>query len=890
MSTPISSVSGLASGLQWQDLVDQIMAAESARRIAPLQIRERALRSSIDAWHGYSSAIAKLTAAAASLRDGSAFDAVKLSGGISPTTGRTLFTAAAAPGAATGSYRVEVLSLAQSEKMGGAIRTSVSDPLGESGEFLINGRRIQIDASDSLTAIRDKINAANSGSAATHVTATILSTGTSASRLVLTSDATGASGIELVDGESGVLQSLGFVDGSLVANATADGGSRSHRFSSATMAIATLLGVTFPPPSVVKVGDKTISVDLATDTLASIAARINAVGGSASVVEETVNGTSYSRLSVGSRVSADGGDPGSLRTLEILGFVQGGRDAVAQSVRSSTILDDAASGGVATGSTLLTDLRSTGGGSLLANDTVSIRGMRGDGSTVSVDFSVAGNSTVDDLLTAINAAYGGGSRAATAAFSGGQFVLTDQQGGDSRLALSITSSGSGSLDFGRTETIAAGRAREITAGADSAVRVDGVLLTRESNTISDALAGVTLELRQAEAGTVVELSLSHDLDGMASSITAFASAYNDVLALVKKESSANGALPYNGSLRSSMATLTNAMLTDVAGLAGTSYGRAAIAGVALTKAGTLSVDASILRSALTTNLADVRRLFSTGGSASSGSLSYLLASDATRPGTYDVQITSVATTARAVGSVLAGGKYVDDGSADQLTITDGAGRNSSIELANGDTLDTIVSRLQQAFEANGLELVASNDGGALAITGKRYGSSESFTVAYTGGGSDSSAQLGVAAGSYSGTDVQGTIGGLAAVGLGQTLRGVDGTAVEGLVVSYSGAVTGNAGTVSYVLGTAGMIARATDAITRTGDGLVDSQVDVLERSDSYLQQRMDDIQRQLDQRQRALQAQFIAMEAAMSRIQSQQAWLTSQIAALPGFAGMSQRS
>jgi len=890
MSTPISSVSGLASGLQWQDLIDQIMAAESARRIAPLQAREKALQSSIDAWHGYSSAVAKLAAAAATLRDGSAFDAIKLSGGTSPTTGRTLFNATASAGAAAGSYRVEVLALAQSEKLGGAIRSSASDPLGESGDFLINGRRIDIDAGDSLTAIRDKINAANSGSAATHVTATILSTSSTSSRLVLTSDATGANGIELVDGESGTLKSLGFTDGSLVANATADGGSQSHRFSSATKGIATLLGVTFPPPSVVKVGDKTISVDLSTDTLASIAAKINAAGGNASVVQETVNGSSYSRLSVGSQVSADSGDPNSLRTLELLGFVQSGRAAVAQSVRSGTVLEDAGSGSTAAGSTLLTNLRSAGGGSLLDGDTVSIRGMRGDGSAVSLDFAVTSSTTVDDLLAAINGAYGGGSRAAVATFSGGQIVLTDQQGGDSQLTLSMTSSGSGSLDFGRATTTEVGRAREITAGADSAVRVDGVLLTHASNTISDALAGITLDLRQAEAGTVVELSLSHDIDSVVSSIDAFASAYNDVLALVRKESAASGALPYNGSLRSSMATLTNAMLTEVAGLTGTSYDRAAIAGVALTKTGTLSVDADMLKSALTTNLVDVRRLFSTSGSTSSGSLSYLLSSEATRPGTYDVEITSAATTARAAGSVLAGGVYADDGSADQLTITDGAGRSSSIALANGDTLDSIIARLNQEFQANGLQLVASSDGGALAIAGTRYGSSESFTVAYDGGGSDASAQLGIAAGTYSGTDVQGTIGGFAATGLGRTLRGADGTDVEGLVVSYAGTATGNAGSVSYVLGAAGMIARATDAITRSGNGLVDSQVDVLERSNSYIEQRMDDIQRQLDQRQQALQAQFIAMEAAMSKIQSQQAWLTSQIAALPGFVDKSKQS
>lgn len=883
MSTPIANVSGLASGLQWRDLIDQIMAAESARRLDPLQAKEAAQESSIDAWHDYQSVVAKFAAAAAALRDGGAFDAVSISGGESPSTGRTLFAATASSAAAAGSYRVEVLDLAQAEKLSGAIESSVTSALGASGDFVINGHRIELAATDSLTAVRDKINAANTGSAATHVTATILSTSDTASRLVLTSDVTGADGIELVDGDSGTLQTLGFLDGTRVANSTADGGSQSHRFSMATKAIATLLGVTFPPPSTVKVGDKIISVDLSTDSLASIAAKIIAAGGSASVLDDSVGGTSYSRLSVGSQVTADPGDANSARTLELLGFVHGGRGTVAQTVQSGTALSDAATSGTAAGSTLLTDLRSDGGGSLLVGDIVDIRGARGDGTVVSVDFTVTSTSTLDDLLAAVNGAYGTGGRTATATLQGGQIVVTDNEGGDSQLALSLTTTGSGTLDFGRVSTTTVGRSREVTAGADASVRVDGVLITQSGNTISGALSGITIDLQQAEAGTTVELSLDHDLESVMDAINAYASAYNDVLAFVRKEGAANGALHFNGSLRSSMATLTNTMLTDVAGLTGTSYNRAAIAGVTLTKTGTLSVDADALKSALTTNLTDVRRLFATSGSTSSGTLSYLLASDATVPGSYDVEITSAATTAAATGSVLAGGVYADDGTADQLTITESGGKSGAIELGDGDTVDAIVAKLNGIFGEEEMHLVASNDGGALTIVGTRYGSNDSFTIAYSGGGSDATTQLGIAAGSYAGTDVQGTIGGEAATGLGQTLSGDDGTAVEGLAIRYSGTAVGNAGQVTYVLGAAGMITRATDAITRSGNGLVDSQVEVLQSSNSYLERRMDDVQHQLDLRQATLIKQFIAMEAAMSKLQSQQSWLTNQINALPGF-------
>ncbi len=891
MSTPIASVGGLASGLQWQDLIEQIMTAESARRLAPLQAKEKAQNGSIDAWNGYQSVVSNFASALASLRDGSAFDALKLSGGYSPATGRTLFKATPSAAAAAGSYEVEVLQLAQAAKLGSAAQASTTDPLGVSGDFLINGRRIEISAADSLGAIRDRINAANSGSNATHVTATILSTSTGSNRLVLTSNLTGVDGIELVDGDTHALRSLGFLDGTLVANSTSDGGSESHRFTTATTAIATLLGVTLPPPSTVKVGDRVISVDLTTDSLASIAARIKAAGGSASVVDETVNGTSYSRLSVGSQVSVDPGDStNSSRTLELLGFLDGGRSAVAQTLTSGTALGDAATSGTALGGTLITDLRNAGAGGLQIDDTIAIRGTRGDGTAASIDFTVTSSSTVDDLLAAINSAYGSGSRTAAATLQDGRIVLTDQQAGESQLSLSLTTTGAGSLDFGRVSTTTVGRSREMTAGANASMRVDGTLITRSSNTIADALSGITIDLQQAEVGTTVDLSLTHDVDGMVKALQAYASAYNDVLAFVKMTTAADGALPYDGSLRSSMATLTGAMLTDIVGLGGTSYTRQAIAGVTLTKTGTLGVDEGTLRDALTTNLADVRRLFATGGTTSSGELSYLLASNATQPGSYDVTITSAATTPSVTGSVLAGGVYADDATPDQLTITDSNGKNGSIQLADGDTIDDIGAKLNELFASNGMHLEASNVGGALKIAGTRYGSSESFTVAWSGGGTDSSAQLGVAADTYAGSDVQGTIGGQAAAGLGQTLTGPDGTPVEGLVVQYSGSAAGSVGRVNYVLGTAGILAHAIGAITRAGDGLVASQVGVLQSSNDYLDHRIDDVQHQLDLRQAALTKQFVAMEAAISKLQSQQAWLTSQIGALPGFAGGSQQS
>src|SRR5205823_749594 len=49
-STPIGSVQGLASNIQWQDLVDQIVAQDSARTLTPVTNRISTDKSRAAAW------------------------------------------------------------------------------------------------------------------------------------------------------------------------------------------------------------------------------------------------------------------------------------------------------------------------------------------------------------------------------------------------------------------------------------------------------------------------------------------------------------------------------------------------------------------------------------------------------------------------------------------------------------------------------------------------------------------------------------------------------------------------------------------------------------------------------------------------------------------------
>lgn len=884
MADPISSFSGLASGVQWRDLVDQLVSIDTQRKLDPITTRKTQAQKRNDAWTSYQTLALKFRDAAKALRNSSDFGVFQVSGGTSATSGRTLLTASASAGATPGNFAVEVLDVARANKLSGNVVSSATTALGLAGDFAVNGQKVTVVATDTLSNVRDKINALNAGSTPSGVTASVLSTGSTQHRLVLSADQTGAAGIELVDDSSGLLQSLGVVDSSKTLNVASDGGVQTAKVSSTTAAIATMMGVTMPPPSTIEVGGRVITVDLTVDSLSSIAAKIAAAGGNASVTTETSGGKTGYRLVTSDTVSAS--TPGGQRTLEVLGFVKNGRSGIGQVVQSENAYTDAL-GAAAAASTLLTDLRVNGNPlALVAGDTFTVQGQRGDGTAVSLSFAVGASDTMQTLLNKINDAtsgFGAGTRTATASLSGGKIVLTDSATGDSQLALSLsaTHAGGSIVPLGRQLVSTVGRQREVVAGSDASIRVDGVVVKRASNTISDALNGVTLNLQQAEVGSTVSLNVTRDDAALAAKVKGVADAYNALVNFRTAQQKDGQPLKGSSTLRSTISTLTSQLLSNVSGLSG-NFVRAGSAGLALQSDGTLKLDEAAFKSALATNFTDVVSLFNTAGTSTNSQLGYWSSTDKTVPGTYAVNITAAATTPSVTGTGFSG-TYVDDATADTLTITDAiSGATGSISLANGDTTDSIVAKLNSLFATSKMAISASKNGNDLVLTGSRFGTASKITVAYTAGGADGSAQLGIAAGVFAGTDVAGTIGGVPANGSGQVLTAAPplvGDPLEGLSISYTGTATGAVGDISFTLGVGGMLYNAADVFARP-DGTIYEQQQSLEKSINEMTTRADTVQQQIDRRRAALLKQFTEMERAISRIQSQGTALTSFISSL----------
>ena len=222
MADPLSTFTGISSGMDWRSLVDQLVRLE--RRPA------EKLQTRIDANTKRKEALGAFQAQLQALKDAADTLTGQKAGATSPfmsfsssatgvnAAGRSVVTAVATAGATGGSYAIQVTALARAQKltggraMGGS-GIDATTALGTAGQLTLTPARagatpvaIDVAATDTLAAVRDKINAANTGATPSGVQAAIVGVAPNDQRLVLTSTATGVqNGFALADDQSSAL-------------------------------------------------------------------------------------------------------------------------------------------------------------------------------------------------------------------------------------------------------------------------------------------------------------------------------------------------------------------------------------------------------------------------------------------------------------------------------------------------------------------------------------------------------------------------------------------------------------------------------------------------------------------------------------------------------------
>lgn len=141
--------------------------------------------------------------------------------------------------------------------------------------------------------------------------------------------------------------------------------------------------------------------------------------------------------------------------------------------------------------------------------------------------------TLSAIRDRINAAAGNpGIVARVVTGDDGQHLVLTQTRTGSNQAITITASGGdgglASLTHDPANAVT-GNYTEQTPAADAQVRIDGVLRSSAGNRIEDAVDGVDLELRAADPGRPVDLTVARDATGAKDAIRKFVSTYNALM-------------------------------------------------------------------------------------------------------------------------------------------------------------------------------------------------------------------------------------------------------------------------------------------------------------------------------------------------------------------------
>lgn len=153
------------------------------------------------------------------------------------------------------------------------------------------------------------------------------------------------------------------------------------------------------------------------------------------------------------------------------------------------------------------------------------------------------------------------------------------------------------LSTGGTNTMTS-----LETAQDAKIKLDGVTLTRSTNSISDAIDGVTMNLLKASPGTTTTLSVSNDRSAVKTSIEALVKAYNDFntgirgLTAVDTEAKSVGVLTGDATARSIQSQMRNAFGTLISSFGGVSS--LSEIGITFNRDGSLSLNSVKLEGAL----------------------------------------------------------------------------------------------------------------------------------------------------------------------------------------------------------------------------------------------------------------------------------------------------
>ncbi len=637
---------------------------------------------------------------------------------------------------------------------------------------------------------------------------------------------------------------------------------------------------------------KTVQINTG-DALSDVASKINSA--SAGVTASVVNvGTNDYRLTLtsaqtGAANSIAAADGAGGTVLSSLGLIGTGAAAIRQPIsytQGATAYTGAASLTLGSATQSVGSLLGIASGSAQSGTFHLSNGGTGAGN----EADIAVNLNTDSLTTIANAI----NKAGIGGVSAEVVTVPDSNGNLDRVhQLRIVSSGTTAPAFTDTGgtlatlgVLQSGFTHTVTPAQDAKFNLDGLDLTRSTNTVNDAVpsASLTLLSGTATAPATATLSVTQNTASTVQAVTSFVSAYNAVQDFITSENKftppTNTAI---GATGSSPALFGDTRLTQIQQTLSSALtavsGKNTLSSIGVTLNGTndLAVDSNALTSALQADPNAVSGLFGLSGTSDTASIQFVSGSakSAASTGTgYAVAITRPASQAAGTAGTASA---LGAASTSPETLTFGGVLFPSgvkLTVPTGSTVQQTAALINSTSSLSTNVYASVNASNHLVIASQSYGANTNFTVSSDQAAGAANSGIGPSLSITAGADVAGTINGEAATGAGRTLTGNTGNAhTEGVQLLVTATAASPAGGITgHVTVTHGVADGLDSALTQILDptaGAVAGAENGLNSQISSAQAQITQIQTTVDNYKSYLTQLFSEMETRVSALQAQ---------------------
>lgn len=308
----------------------------------------------------------------------------------------------------------------------------------------------------------------------------------------------------------------------------------------------------------------------------------------------------------------------------------------------------------------------------------------------------------------------------------------------------LATSGIAAFAFNKNQDTPVTNMSKTQNGQDAIVVVNGLSVTRSTNEVTELIDGVTLNLKSADIGSNISVEVGADVTAISDNIQEMIDSYNEFQTLYKdltkfNETDSIGSLLLGDStLRNINSQIRNIMVSTVEGITGTNFRSFSELGIFTDQNNDfkLAFNSSLFIKGLNENREAVSGVFSTMGTTTDSLVTYLNDSINTKSGTYDIDVTQLATQGKYQGGSVdlldfASPVVINDANDDFSINLDG--RTAAIQLTQGSytTGDSLAAELQlqinsaQDFRDRGFSATVLYDSvnNAFDITSNSFGSS-----------------------------------------------------------------------------------------------------------------------------------------------------------------------